>query len=139
MSTTRLYHAARVAASATADDNAYAAMCVWEDMLVIKANDDPKPEGLLNLWERIGTHQMREKTLELSKFANAVWAALDADARDMFAPFDWEFVPALLRTIVFDYLPIPKVEAAVETMQAKAAVRAAEQRSKLASKIGEAS
>ena len=84
---------------------------------------------------------MREKAFELGKLANAVWAALDDDAHDMFAPFDWEFVPAFLRSIVFDSadLPLPRIETTVETMQAKAAERAAEQRAKFASKIGEAS
>ncbi len=139
MSTTNPHRA--VAAPKTADDDAYAAMCVWEEMLAIKAKDDSEPDGLLNIWERIGRRQMREKAFELGKLANAVWAALDDDAHDMFVPFDWEFVPAFLRTIVFESadLTLPRIETAVETMQAKAAERAAEQRAKFASKIGEAS
>ena len=139
MSTTNPHRA--VAAPTTADDDAYAAMCVWEEMLAIKAKDDSERDGLLNIWERIGRRQMREKAFELGKLANAVWATLDDDAHDMFAPFDWEFVPAFLRPNVFDSadLTLPRIETAVETMQAKAAERAAEQRAKFASKIGEAS
>jgi hypothetical protein len=100
MSTTNPYRA--VAAPTAADDDAYAAMCVWREMPAIKAKDDSEPDGLLNIWERIGRRQMREKSFELGKLANAVWAALDDDTHDMFAPFDCEFVPAFLRTIVTD-------------------------------------
>ena len=105
-----------VAAPTTAYDDAYAAMCVWEEMLAIKAKDDSEPDGLLKIRERVGRRTMREKAFELGKLANAVWAALDDVAHDMFAPFDWEFVPAFLRAIVFDSpaLTLPRIETAVE-------------------------
>jgi len=103
-------------------DPAYAAMCVWEDMLAIKTSTDPERKAFLTLWERLGTEAMRTRALAIAEIAEAVWNALDDDARDMLAPFDWEFVPTLVRSINFEapYPSLPTVESAMATMQAKA-------------------
>ena len=114
----------------TTDDDVYAAMSVWEDMLAAKASGDPDFTAMLTLWGRIGTVAMRAKAFTIARFANAVWARLDDDAQVMFEPFDWEFVPALLRTIEFTThgVLLPPVMMAAETMTTKAAARAAQYR-----------
>jgi hypothetical protein len=75
-------------------------------------------------WNGMGTYWIRgirAAAFEIGKFANGVWDALDDETRDKLASFDWEFVPALLRTIDFDgpYLSPPKLDAAIAAMKAK--------------------
>ena len=115
---------------APVSDDAYAAMCVWEELLSIREREDENRAGLLSLWNTTGTHGMRATAFAIGRFVNAVWNALDEDARAEFAPFDWEFVPALLQTIDFDclYLNLPRVETAIETMRERELARAVEQR-----------
>ena len=114
--------------SLTTDDDVYAAMSVWEDMLAAKATGDSEFTAMLTLWGAISTVAMRAKAFTIGRFANAVWSRLDQDAQIMFEPFDWKFVPALLRSIEFTThgVLLPPVSTAAETMTAKAAERAAQ-------------
>jgi hypothetical protein len=83
---------------------------------------------MLTLWGAIGTAAMRAKAFTIGRFANAVWNGLDDDAQDLLAPFDWEFVPALLRSIEFTThgVLLPPVAMAVEAMATKGTERAAQ-------------
>ena len=112
----------------TTDDDVCAAMSVWEDMLTAKATGEPEFTAMLTLWARIGTSAMGAKAFTIGRFANAVWNGLDEDTRDMLAPFDWEFVPALLRSIEFTTpgVVLAPVAMAVEAMTTKAIERAAQ-------------
>ena len=114
----------------TTDDDVYAAMSVWEDMLTAKATGEPEFTAMLTLWARIGTPAMRAKAFTIGRFSNAVWNGLDEDTRDMLAPFDWEFVPAFLRTVDFDgpRVSLPKIDTAIAAMRAEALARAAQSR-----------
>ena len=107
-----------------------AAMSVWEDMLTAKATGEPEFTAMLTLWARIGTPAMRAKAFTIGRFANAVWNGLDEDTRDVLAPFNWEFVPAFLRTVDFDgpRVSLPKIDTAIAAMRAEALARAAQSR-----------
>jgi hypothetical protein len=89
-------------AIAATQDDAYAGLCVWEEMLAVKARNAPERRNLLRHWERVGTCALRRAALSLGRFANTVWRALDDDLREALEPFDWEFVPAFLRMFAFD-------------------------------------
>jgi hypothetical protein len=114
------------ATSEPTNGDAYAALCIWEEMLAIKARNAPEHRDLLRHWERVGTYAMRTEALSLGGFANAVWRALDDELREALEPFDWEFVSALVTTIGFDTheFGLPPVESAVADLSILAATRA---------------
>lgn len=113
-------------AIAATHDDAYAALCVWEEMLAIKARNAPEDKTLLHHWDRVGTCALRRAARLLGGFANAVWSDLDDELREALEPFDWEFVPALVATIGFDAhdFCLPSVESTIADLKSLAATRA---------------
>lgn len=77
---------------------AEAAMCLWEAML--EGRDSLRV--LDEVWQDVGTVQMRHFAIELSPYVCQVWDTLSEDERESCIPYDWEFVPALLKHIEWE-------------------------------------
>ena len=89
-------------------DKAWTAMVIWENMLADNQlwSDADKPEPMNKLWQEIGTNEMRNLAIDLEPGVNDVFKTLGQllgddplDSLDL-VPFDWEFVPFLLRQFV---------------------------------------
>jgi len=72
------------------ENEAYAAMCIWEEVLNI-------PKGALpDRQQKIGTPEFRSEMLSLAKPINNAYEAIADQYGDC---FDWEFIPAMLAMI----------------------------------------
>ena len=78
---------------------AEAALCLWEAMMEMR--DEPEaPEGMDQRWTDIGTVDMRHIAIDLAPFVCEVYDAMPKEAKEC-VPYDWEVVPAILRTVRF--------------------------------------
>ena len=88
----------------TYDLLAEAACCVWEAML----EQREEIPALKALWEAKGTVEMRHKAINLAPAICEAYDVLGADwlERHDLIPYDWEFVPAIVKVIEWStYLP----------------------------------
>jgi len=102
----------------TFDIRAEAVACIWECLLEWK---ETEPNILAALWEEKGTVEMRHKAISLAEFVLDVWDGLGGDAAidDLdLIPYDWQFVPAVLRLVDWtEGGKPPTVEAAVKALR----------------------
>lgn len=80
-----------------------AALCIWEDMLAAytehgrsdnaKPMDDGQHAIFASAWENHGSVEMRHAAINLGAPACATWDAIPQDDQELFAPYDWEFIP----------------------------------------------
>jgi hypothetical protein len=90
-----VYRPAPVPSKGYDEQQALAALCIWEAMLEIR-DDVP---ALDKQWEDEGTCAMRAVALELAPIWEASYNTLSEDERDTYS-YDWEFVPAF---VVLEY------------------------------------
>lgn len=72
-----------------------AAMCMWEELVLHR--DDTLWKGY---WDAVGTSQLRHDTIALAEHCDRAWKALSEDERENWIPYDWEWCPHFLRTMV---------------------------------------
>lgn len=83
--------------------HAEAACCIWEALLDIRFKSDLPSfaPAIERCFEGRGTSEMRHAAIALSVLFSDTWHALDPDERDAIS-FDWDFVPALVRKLIWD-------------------------------------
>jgi hypothetical protein len=76
-------------------ENMLTALCVWEEML--EAHDRGDCATMDNVWDNLGSWEMRQGAIDVAPQFDALWDKLNGDeaALDGMA-FDWEFIPFLL-------------------------------------------
>ena len=82
-----------------------AALCVWED-INLRTGAENRHEGMAEWRDIVGTVAARHASIDLARYVLQVYAAGNAsdprgDAWDSWV-YDWEIVPAILDTVVFD-------------------------------------
>lgn len=73
------------------------ALTVWEEMLAIREREPPAMSDFQAAWTIGGTCAMRGHVEAIARWANDVWARIPEDKQPV--PFDWEFIPAVLRYV----------------------------------------
>jgi hypothetical protein len=92
-----------------------AALCAWEAMLEMR---DALPV-LDASWRREGTVALRHEAIAHAPLILRLWDGLTSGEQQSLIPYDWEFVPAVVRMI---YSEDGKDEAAMlAALKAKAA------------------
>ena len=76
-------------------DHMEACACLWEAML----NADGSDPVITATFRNFGTVHMRLLAVDLSNLVLAVYETVTEDEREEIGPFDWEFVPGVLRQI----------------------------------------
>ena len=76
-------------------DQIDAAMCSWEAMLLLREEIPALDEQ----WKWLGSTIMRHKAIEVGDIVLQLWDMMDDIDRNCFDPFDFEFVPAVVRQI----------------------------------------
>lgn len=117
-------------------DKIWNCLVIWEAMLEMNTADyDRQRKGaarsqMLEIWESVGVNEMREMAMDLEPWVQGVFDQLEMilgddplDTLDLI-PFDWEFVPYLLKHFVdwtrygTDVPPVDEVAAKIVAMTA---------------------
>ena len=75
-----------------------AAMCAWEAIQDETYNENEATRThLFDFWQDFGSSQCRDTCWQLAPAIDQVWQQLPTVEKDYQTPFDWKFVPRLLK------------------------------------------
>jgi hypothetical protein len=82
------------------------ALCVWEELLAISngGQEDPFSTRIHEMFDNYGTGCMRSCAIQAGVIVEETFTLLEQQGYDFNLPFDWEFVPFIVRQLDWDEL-----------------------------------